>query len=194
MGTAQASPDIGPSGTDQPRIFTVGHSTRGFDEFLSMLRRHSVGRIVDVRIDPKSRRLPHFSIESLGAGLGRHGVEYFHAKELGGRRRASTHSPNSRWRTEAFRGYADYMLTPEFGAAIAGLEKLASESTTAFMCAEGLWWKCHRRLISDALEVRGWKVMHILPDGELAEHALTEFALVDGGRLLYPASQPQLDL
>lgn len=138
---------------------------------------------------PRSRRHPHFNTEALAAALG---DRYRHFEDLGGRRRPVPGTVNDGWEVEAFRGYADWIASPAFGAALEALEAFAGERPTAFMCAEAPWWRCHRRLVSDALLVRGWAVGHILPGGRLAEHELTAFAVADGERLTYPAAQQRL--
>ena len=137
---------------------------------------------------PRSRRHPHVNTEVLAAAL----PGYRHFEDLGGRRRPVPGTPNDGWEVEAFRGYADWMTTPAFAAALARLEDHAREQPTAVMCAEAPWWRCHRRLVSDALVVRGWAVCHIGPDGRLTEHALTPFARAEGDRLTYPAPQLRL--
>jgi uncharacterized protein (DUF488 family) len=175
-------------------IFTVGHSTHELDEFVGLLGTHGVRLLVDVRQYPRSRRVPHFNLEALEASLPERGIEYLHMRELGGRRRPRPNSVNDGWENEQFRGYADHMGTPEFGAAIERLEQLARARPAAVMCAEASWARCHRRLISDALLVRGWRVLHIGPDGRLAEHHLTPFAVVSDGRLSYPAEQTSLGI
>jgi uncharacterized protein (DUF488 family) len=170
-------------------IFTVGHSTHGFDEFVDLLRGHDVTLLVDVRQYPRSRRVPHFNSEALESSLPAHGIDYLHIRELGGRRRPVPGSPNDGWENEQFRGYADHMATPEFEGAIERLEGLARERPAAVMCAEASWARCHRRLVADALLVRGWRVLHIGSDGRLGEHHLTSFAVISEGRLTYPAEQ-----
>ena len=146
--------------------------------------------VADVRRFPRSRRHPHFNTEALAETLGE-GYRWF--EDLGGRRRPHPDTANAGWEVEAFRGYADWMATPSFAEALARLADLAAERPTAVMCAEAPWWRCHRRLVSDALLVRGWRVGHIGPDGRLTEHELTPFAEVDGDRLTYPAPQLRLD-
>jgi len=181
-----------PSGVQL--VFTIGHSTHALDAFVGLLNAHEVRALVDVRSTPKSRRMPHFSKESLTESLPERGIDYLHLKELGGWRRPLRDSPNTGWTSKGFQGYADHMTTAEFQEALDRLMSLAGKRRTAFMCAEGLWWRCHRRLLSDALLVRGWTVCHIDPAGELHEHALPEFAVVDGERLTYPAPQRSLNL
>jgi uncharacterized protein (DUF488 family) len=174
------------------QILTVGHSTHSFEEFLDLLERHRVGCLADVRIMPGSRRLPHFAGETLARALPEAGIAYLHMKELGGRRKPLAVSPNTGWRVAGFRGYADHMQTDRFRTALEALMARARTCRTAIMCAEALWWRCHRRLISDALLVRGWEVLHIGSDGSLAQHELTPFAVVESGTLSYPG--PQLEL
>jgi uncharacterized protein (DUF488 family) len=175
------------------RAFTVGHSTHSLDEFVALLHRHGVERVADVRIAPYSRRHPQFIRESLAGELGERGIDYRHLAALGGRRRPRPDSPNGGWEDEAFRGYADYALTGEFAAGLAELCTLARERPTAVMCAEALWWRCHRRLIADRLTALGWSVCDIAPDGRLTEHELPSFAVVEGdGSVRYPPAQGAL--
>jgi uncharacterized protein (DUF488 family) len=182
---------MGPREDD---IFTVGHSTHALDEFVELLRRNGIGSLVDVRAYPRSRRHPHFNTESLAFELPGEGISYVHEQALGGRRSPVPGSVNGGWREEQFQGYADHMATPEFSEALARVEELARSSPTALMCAEGLWWRCHRRLTSDALLVRGWRVLHIGPDGATSEHELTPFAVVSDDHLTYPPEQISLDI
>jgi uncharacterized protein (DUF488 family) len=167
-------------------VFTIGHSTRPFDEFLAMLRAHDVGRVADVRTAPGSRRHPQFGGAALEAALARHGVTYRHFAGLGGRRRPSADSPNGAWQHSSFRGYADHMLTREFADALAALLEWARGAPAAMMCAEAVWWRCHRRLASDALTARGVEVRHILSVERADAHELTAFARVEGERVTYP--------
>jgi len=165
------------------RIYTIGHSTRTLDELISLLREHRIERLADIRRYPGSRRYPHFSRESLAQSLP---IAYVHVPELGGRRKPLPDSPNTGWRNEQFRAYADYMATPEFAAALDML--LDSDVRTAIMCAEAVPWRCHRSLISDALTVRGVEVRHITGKASPSLHALTPFARVENGRISYPAA------
>jgi uncharacterized protein (DUF488 family) len=152
-----------------------------------------VRSLVDVRTAPGSRRNPQFSREPLTAGLAEAGIEYRHEPALGGFRRPRPGSPNGGWENEAFRGYADHMADEDFRQALDRLETSARETPTAFMCAEAQWWRCHRRLIADALTVRGWRVLHLGLGGEPIAHALTAFAVIGpDGELTYPP--PQLEL
>lgn len=176
-----------------PRLFSIGHSTHELAELIRLLRLHGVQQVIDVRRYPASRRLPWFEGEALARELSPEELTYRHLPALGGRRRPSRDSANAGWRVEGFRGYADHMAGAEFAAGLEALEQLAHELVTAMMCAEGLWWRCHRRLISDALTVRGWEVIHIGPDGRTAAHELTPFAVLDEGALTYPPAQASLD-
>lgn len=179
--------------TDHAEILTVGHSTHDLDAFLALLRGQYVRALADVRRHPGSRRLPHFNAGPLGEALANAGIEYAaFGDELGGRRRPVSGSPNRGWRVAQFQGYADHMTTPEFAAGLTRLETLAKSRRTAYMCAEGDWRRCHRRLVSDALLIRGWRVLHLLRDGGLEEHELTPFALVEDERISYPSAQPRL--
>jgi uncharacterized protein (DUF488 family) len=182
---------IGPREDD---IFTIGHSTHSLEELVSLLRGQGVSAVVDVRMYPRSRRMPHFNSDALETSLPSHGISYLHLPALGGRRSPAPDSPNGGWREEQFRGYADHMESDEFQTGLSRLEELARSSPAAVMCAEALWWRCHRRLVSDALLVRGWRVLHIGPDGGTSEHELTPFAVVDGERLVYPPEQTAFDI
>ena len=173
--------------------FTVGHSTLGLPRLVELLRMHGVGRLVDVRAHPGSRRMPRFNREALADHLPAAGVDYLHLPQLGGRRQPAPGSVNHGWRVEAFRGYADHMAGEEFRAGLARLEALAAERPTAVMCAEAVWWRCHRRLVADALVVRGWEVRHIASNGTAVRHELTGLAVVEGDRLAYPLEQASLE-
>lgn len=175
-------------------IFTLGHSTRSLAELVRLLRRYEIATVVDVRVAPGSRRMPHFSKDALAESLPAEGVGYAHLKELGGWRRPVRGSPNNGWRSKAFQGYADHMATEEFQAALRHLEELAAERPSALMCAEALWWRCHRMLISDALLVRGWRVLHVGIGKSAEAHRLTPFAVVEGTSITYPAPQGALEL
>lgn len=167
-------------------IFTAGHSTRSLNELLELLAGQGVEALVDVRRYPGSRRHPQFSRDALEAGLAASGIEYMHEPGLGGRRRARPDSPHTAWRVEAFRGYADHMETPEFQAALERLIRRGAGQRTVILCAEAVPWRCHRRLISDALVARGVEVRHILAPGRAEPHELDANARVlPGGRLLY---------
>jgi uncharacterized protein (DUF488 family) len=180
--------------SDSPQVLTVGHSTHEQREFVALLERHGVKCLADVRVHPGSRRLPHFNQEALAGELPERGIDYEHLRALGGRRRPAPDSPNAGWESEAFRGYADHMRSREFWTGLEALERLARAKRTAIMCAEALWWRCHRRLIADALLVRGWHVVHIAADASLSAHELTPFAVVDRDQLSYPPRQVGLDV
>jgi uncharacterized protein (DUF488 family) len=175
-------------------VFTVGHSTHELGRFVSLLERHGVERLVDVRKFPGSRRMPHFSADALSRSLPEREIAYEHLGALGGFRKPAPDSPNGGWEVRAFQGYADHMETPEFQAALERLMGWARERRTAIMCAEAQWHRCHRRLVSDALLVRGFEVCHIRSDGRLQRHELTPFAVVEGERLTYPPQQAELGL
>jgi uncharacterized protein (DUF488 family) len=174
------------------RAFTIGHSNHDLDALVALLRSHDVACVADVRTAPRSRRLPHVSREALARELPARGIRYEHLPELGGWRKPRPGSANDGWDEPAFRGYADHMASAEFAGGLARLEALAESAPTAAMCAEALWWRCHRRLLADALLARGWAVDHIGADGRLARHELPPFAVVDGERLRYPARQLRL--
>lgn len=179
-------------GCAEPRtVHTVGHSTRGREQFLALLRAHRIEVVVDVRRWPTSRRFPHFRKEELERALAAEGIRYVWREDLGGYRRPSPLSPNTGWRVGAFRAYADFMLTAEFDATMAGLEDLASRERVALMCAEATPWRCHRQLLADAFLVRGWNVRHI-SDRTCTPHRLTPFARVEGTRILYVGCQDPL--
>jgi uncharacterized protein (DUF488 family) len=174
-------------------ILTIGHSTHPEERFLALLARHRVETLADVRRFPSSRRLPHFNAPRLESSLGDAGIAYERLGEsLGGRREADSDTLNAGWRVGGFRGYADHMASAEFLAGLARLRELGEARRTAFMCAEGPWWRCHRQLIADALTVRGWSVLHVMPDGRADPHRLTPFAVVDGERITYPPRQATL--
>jgi uncharacterized protein (DUF488 family) len=175
------------SHTQQSVIWTIGHSTHSFDEFLAMLRSFQIERLVDIRSFPGSRRYPHFNKESLHVSMPEAGVIYTHIVELGGRRKAKPNSKNTAWRLDAFKGYADYMETDDFRNGIKQLEVLGLAQRTAYMCSEAVWWSCHRALVSDYLKVQGWTVMHIMGIGKAQEHPFTSPAKIVSGMLSYEA-------
>jgi uncharacterized protein (DUF488 family) len=169
-----------------PLIYSIGHSTRTIEDFLGLLEAHGIRQIADVRAFAASRRLPHFNRAPLAESLAHHGVAYQHMPELGGRRRPQPDSPNDGWREAGFRAYADYMATPEFSRALDELRGFAAHAPTAVMCAEAVWWRCHRRLIADALVHAGADVRHILIATRAERHEMTPFAVVRDGILVYP--------
>jgi len=167
-------------------LFTIGHSTRSLQELISALQAHSIQTLVDIRAFPMSRRLPHFNRESLERALLEAGITYVWMKQLGGRRKKSlTESPNYALRNESFRNYADYMLTPEFEQAIGELLEQAARSRTAYMCAERVYFRCHRMLVSDWLVAHGHEVFHIDAEKSAKPHKLMAEARIIDGRLIY---------
>ena len=166
-------------------VWTIGHSTRSLEDFLELLAENRIEAVADVRRHPGSRRWPHFSRESLGPALESRGLLYLWLPELGGRRTPKADSRNTAWRSSAFRGYADYMETEAFADGLERLINLASGLQTAILCAESLWWRCHRGLIADVLLWLGFEVIHILGPGSTATHPYTPAARIVGGRLSY---------
>ena len=174
-------------------VYTIGHSTHSLSRLVELLSGTGIERLADVRTVPRSRRVPQFNREALAGDLPDAGIEYLHFPELGGWR--SPHAgieDNAGWRNRSFRGYADHMQTAEFGAGLERLGGWAAERATAVMCAEAAWWRCHRRLVADALVVRGWEVVHLAAGGRAVRHELTPFAVRDGERLSYPPAQGTL--
>jgi uncharacterized protein (DUF488 family) len=167
------------------RIWTVGHSTRSGDEFIEILRAQGIEVLVDVRTYPGSRRYPQFNRAALAESLAAVGIRYLHEPSLGGRRRARPDSHNTAWRNEQFRGYADHMETDEFKNGVRALLELAANARVAVMCAEAVWWRCHRSLIADYLKAEGHEVVHILDEKKTEEHPFTAAASVINGRLSY---------
>lgn len=166
-------------------IWTIGHSTHTLGEFLTILKSFEIELVVDIRSFPGSRRYPHFNKAALSASLPEQGIGYIHLKDLGGRRKAKINSANTAWRLPAFRGYADYMETPIFKHSIRELETLASSKRVVFMCAEAVWWSCHRSLVSDYLKNEGWKVLHIMAEGKATVHPYTAPARIIDGKIVY---------
>jgi uncharacterized protein (DUF488 family) len=169
-----------------PAIFTIGHSTHPIDQFVHLLHTHGVEQLIDIRTVPRSRTNPQFNRDTLPGSLQATGIGYLHMPALGGLRRARADSPNTAWRNASFRGYADYMQTPEFAAAIESLIELAGGRQVAIMCAEAVPWRCHRSLVADALSACGIPVEDILSAGRRQPHKLTPFARVEGTRVWYP--------
>jgi uncharacterized protein (DUF488 family) len=166
-------------------VHTLGHSTLSLDAFLALLAAHRIAGIADVRRFPASRRHPHFAGDALAAALADAGVAYDWLPELGGRRSPRADSAHVGWRVAGFRGYADHMETPEFAAGLSRLVELAGARSTAVLCAEAVPWRCHRRLLADALLARGIEVRHVMSPATADPHALTPFARVEGDRLIY---------
>jgi uncharacterized protein (DUF488 family) len=170
-------------------IYTIGHSTRSLEEFLGLLKALGVSHLADIRTVPRSRRHPHFAAEALSRSLEEAGIAYRHFPGLGGLRKPRADSPNAAWRHEGFRGYADYMETAEFEAALDELLTFAAgeggKGRTAIMCAEAVFWRCHRQLVADALVARGVDVRHIVSAAEPTPHTPTSFARISGRKVSY---------
>jgi uncharacterized protein (DUF488 family) len=168
-----------------PEIFTIGHAARSWDTFVDLLHRQDITLLVDIRRFPGSRHAPQFNEDHLRAALATEGIGYLHLAALGGRRRARPDSPNAAWRHPSFRGYADHMETREFQAGLDHLMTLARTRRVAVMCAETVWWKCHRSLVADALTAHGWQVWHIIDEGHPQSHRYTSPARIVNGTLTY---------
>lgn len=166
-------------------IYTIGHSSRSLEEFISMLQSFSVKYLVDIRRFPNSGKYPHFNKQHLELYMPEHNIKYAHIEQLGGRRQEVKDSLNNRWRNASFRGYADYIQTQEFKSAIGELEKIAEKETTAFMCSEAVWWRCHRSMVSDYLKAKGWDVEHIMAVNKIEEHPYTSPARIVNGKVFY---------
>ena len=166
-------------------IWTVGHSTRSGEDFGKILLAHEIKVLVDVRSFPGSRRLPHFNREALSQSLGELGIEYRHEPRLGGRRKPSSDSHNTAWKNASFRAYADHMETEAFRQGVEELLEVAAIERTTVMCAEALWWRCHRSLIADYLKAEGHTVLHIIDQHKTEEHPYTSAARIVEGKLTY---------
>jgi uncharacterized protein (DUF488 family) len=170
-------------------LLTIGHSTRPIDEFIQLLKDHGVKEIVDVRSIPKSRHCPQFNSEPFEESLWKAGIGYTHIEKLGGLRHSRKDSVNLGWRNASFRGFADYMATPEFSEGLDELTRIGRMQRVAIMCAEAVPWRCHRSLIADGMSEKGWEVRDILSSNAPAEHRLTPFLRVVDGQLTYPGLQ-----
>ncbi|NLB82603.1 MAG: DUF488 domain-containing protein [Clostridiaceae bacterium] len=166
-------------------IYTIGHSTHSIDEFIAMLQSFGIKQLVDIRSLPGSTKFPQFNKENLEILLPEAEIRYIYMKELGGRRKVRPDSKNTRWKNISFRGYADYMETEAFTEAIGKLEKIALQAPTVYMCAEAVWWRCHRSMVSDFLTAKGWKVMHIMGVNKVQEHTYTSRTKVFGSCVSY---------
>lgn len=166
-------------------IYTVGHSTRTFEEFIFLLVSFKIAVLADIRNYPGSRRYPHFNKEALEKSLQHYHIRYIHFPELGGRKKPGKDSKNIAWRNEAFRGYADHMESPVFKNAVTRLQEVALQHTTAYMCSEAVWWRCHRALLSDFFKHAGWLVLHIMDEHKAQEHPYTSAAKIVNDKLDY---------
>ncbi len=166
-------------------IYTIGHSTHSLDDFIAMLQSFGIKALADIRRLPGSRKFPQFDKENLEISLQENGIKYIQLHALGGRRKVHKDSKNTRWRNASFRGYADYMETEGFTDGVAELEAIALQTTTAYMCAEAVWWRCHRAMVSDYLKAKGWQVWHIMGIGKAEEHPYTSPARVIGDQVFY---------
>ena len=195
MGSARILPGMhAATGTPGNSLWTIGHSTRAWAEFVALLRESGIETIADVRRHAGSRRNPQFAPEAMAPALAEAGIRYWPLPALGGRRKAMPDSPNSAWRVEAFRGYADYMASTEYIHARDALMQTALHERTCVMCAEAVWWRCHRRLIADDFVARGWNVFDVLAPGKIEPHALNPDAVLVDGVLRYPGPQASLQL
>lgn len=183
--TSTGSDAISTDASQAMTAWTIGHSNLSFPAFLQRLQHHGIEAIADVRRFPGSRRQPQFSQEALRTALGEHGIAYRWFEPLGGRRRPRPDSVNTAWRNTSFRGYADYMASTEFDESLQALMSWIEQQPTALMCAEVLWWRCHRALISDALRVRGIEVIHIQDDSHSTKHPYTSPARIADNELTY---------
>lgn len=166
-------------------VWTIGHSTRTFDEFVALLEAYELQAVADVRRLPGSRRLPQYDQDTLARALARHRIEYRWFPALGGRRRARPDSHNTAWRNQSFRGYADHLESEEFAQGFEELLQFAKRKRTTLMCAEAVWWRCHRGLIADVLRIRGIEVLHIMSADKAVEHPFTSAARIVNGQLSY---------
>ncbi|MRR17110.1 MAG: DUF488 domain-containing protein [Deltaproteobacteria bacterium] len=169
-------------------VYTIGHSTRSIESFIRMLRTHAIKKVVDIRAIARSRHNPQYNEDELKRSLGSEDIEYVHCPGLGGLRHTTKASINTGWRNASFRGYADYMQTPQFQENLARLIDIVREKKTAILCAEAVPWRCHRSLVADALSVRGITVLDILGETGVRPHALTPFAEIHGTKITYPGT------
>lgn len=172
-------------------IYTIGHSTHTFEEFLNMLQSFDIQTLIDIRWMPGSRKFPQFNQETLSVSLEKSGIHYLHLSELWGRRKVHKDSHNTRWNHPSFRAYADYMETEEFHTGIEMLEKIAHEKRVAYMCSEAVWWRCHRSMVSDVLKAKDWDVEHIMWVDTLQEHPYTSPAIIVDGNIIYTENNNQ---
>lgn len=171
-------------------LYTIGHSTQQIDEFVGLLEAHGIEQLVDVRTVPRSRTNPQYNLDVLPGELAAHGIGYLHSSDLGGLRHVRKDSINTAWQNRSFQGYADYMQTPSFDQALDQLVEFTEGHAVVIMCAEAVWWRCHRSMIADAMLARGYDVRHIMPNGRLQPATLRAFAVVRDGRVTYPGVAP----
>jgi uncharacterized protein (DUF488 family) len=167
------------------KLYTIGHSNHELADFLSILKQYKIETLVDIRTLPGSKRYPQFDQENLAPALKNEHIQYIYLKSLGGLRPTHKDSKNIAWHNASFRGYADYMETSEFETAIQELEKIASASVTGIMCAEVLWWRCHRSMVADYLKAKNWDVIHILSATKTEPHHYTQPAIIKGNIVKY---------
>lgn len=167
-------------------LYTIGHSTRSFEELLEMLQAFTIRTLADIRTVPRSARHPQFNSDALSEALPRHQLQYLPIAELGGLRRANKDSVNGAWENASFRGYADHMLSEEFELGLQKLLDLCHARTTVIMCAEAVPWRCHRTLVADAVTARGGQVEHIMSASKANPHRITKFARIEGDHVWYP--------
>lgn len=177
--------------TERPTIWTIGHSTRAFSEFQELLIANGIANLVDVRSYPASRRYPQFNEAELSRMLSAVGIDYHHLTNLGGRRKGAPHSKNTAWRHESFRAYADHMESDDFRNGVSDLLALAHDRRTAIMCAEAVWWRCHRALVADYLKANGAEVIHIIDATHTEPHPYTSAARIVDGNLSYAGLLPE---
>lgn len=173
------------SNSNPTTLYTIGHSTRDINTFIDLLLQHDITVLVDVRSLPGSNKFPHFNQDALAKSLKENGIEYHHLIGLGGRRKPIKDSKNTVWRNKSFQAYADYMETEEFKIAVAELKDIAHKNTTAIICSEAVWWRCHRALISDFLKIEGWDIEHIISKTNVQEHPYTSAAKIVDNKLSY---------
>ncbi len=169
-------------------LWTIGHSTRTLEEFISLLQSNNIKNVADIRHYPGSKRYPQFNKTELSEALMKNNINYTHIVQLGGRRKANVDSKNTAWRHPAFRGYADYMETKDFEDGLKMLEEMALQEPTVFMCSEAVWWRCHRSMVADYLKVKGWNIIHIMGLNNTVEHPYTSPAKIINGKLSYQSA------
>lgn len=170
---------------DTNTIYTIGHSTRPFDEFLAMLKSFNIKVLADIRRLPGSTKFPQYNQDELKTSLKEKGIEYIYLEDLGGRRKPSKTTKNNAWRNKSFQAYADYMETETFRNGAEKLKMKANAKPTAMMCSEAVWWRCHRSMVSDYIKAQGWTVLHIMSESKATEHPYTSPAKVHGGKVSY---------